>query len=281
MRVWSRGVGVVKCVSLLLAVSCACIASTSGEREACAQPRTEKNPNDQRARELFVKGDAAYAEGRYEEALAAFQESYELSGRALLLLSITNAYERLGRYAEAAASLEKYLASGKVKDRDTAQKRLANLKKRVEDQERDVKQEEERRRREEEERRRREQGGPPPPPPPPPEKTTPILPWALIGGGGVVLTTGVVFGVLALGARSDAKAGCTDASAGHLCDAGARSALDKEKTFGIVADVGIIAGLVLGGVGAWFLLRPESSTSPRVQVNAQRAGAGVNVVGAF
>ena len=53
-----------------------------GEMAASAQPKnaSEKAVFDVRARELFQKGDTAYAEGRYEEALAVFQEAYELSG---------------------------------------------------------------------------------------------------------------------------------------------------------------------------------------------------------
>src|SRR5689334_19842947 len=101
---------------------------------AYAQVKTEKAANDTRARELFQKGDTAYAEGRYEEALAAFQEAYDLSGRAQLLFNVSNALERLGRYQEAVDALEKYLSSGKAKDRDVVQKRLANLKKRVDEQ---------------------------------------------------------------------------------------------------------------------------------------------------
>src|SRR5687768_8855562 len=100
--------------------------------DAYAQVKTEKAASDQRARELFQKGDTAYAEGRYEEALAAFQEAYDLSGRAQLLFNVSNALERLGRYQDAVDALEKYLSSGKAKDRDIVQKRLANLKKRVE-----------------------------------------------------------------------------------------------------------------------------------------------------
>ena len=58
------------------------------EREAQAQPSKttpEKAAADVRARELFQKGDTAYAEGRYEEANAAFQEAYDLSGRPQFL----------------------------------------------------------------------------------------------------------------------------------------------------------------------------------------------------
>src|SRR5438105_2670 len=162
--------------SLVLVVSFAPCAWTS---HADAQTKPERA--DQRARELFVKGDAAYAEARYEDALAAFQDAYELSGRPQLLFNIANALERLGRLPEAVDALEKYLASGKVKDQAVVQARLTNLKKRVDEQ----KKEEERKQRDEEERKRREADArnklPPPPMPPKEEESARILPWALIG----------------------------------------------------------------------------------------------------
>ncbi len=229
-------------------------------------------PSDARARELFLKGDAAYAEARYEDALAAFQESYDLSGRPQLLFNIANALERLGRLSEAVDTLEKYLASGKVKDKAVVETRLANLKKRLDEQ----KKAEEKAAREEEEKKQREadaQKKPPPPPPPPPEEKPRILPWALVGGGGVLVVTGAVFGVLTLSARSDAKSGCTDSPGGHLCTDGARSALDREKTFGIVADVSVLAGLIAGGVGAYLLLGPNA------EVHA--TARGIDFVGSF
>ncbi len=60
---------------------------------------------DARARELYLQGDREYQAGRYEQAVAAFQEAYRLSGRPLLLFNLANAYERLGRYAEALEAL--------------------------------------------------------------------------------------------------------------------------------------------------------------------------------
>lgn len=235
------------------------------EPHAEAQPKTEKTAADIRARELFTKGDAAYAEGRYEEALAAFQEAYDLSSRPQLLFNISNALERLGRYAEALDALEKYLASGKAKDKDVVQKRIANLKKRVEEKrEADriakEKEEEERRRREEEEKRKREEAAGQRVPteggnaPPQPEKSA--LPVVLMGTGGALAVTGAVFGVLALSARSEAESGCRDAPTGNLCSAEAKSALDREQTFGIVADVGILTGVIVGAIGAYLFFKP-------------------------
>lgn len=280
--------------SILLAA-----AATFGafEPSATAQQKTEKAAADVRARELFLKGDAAYAEGRYEEALAAFSEAYDLSGRPQLLFNISNSLERLGRYQEAVDALDKYLASGKAKDRDVVQKRLANLKKRVEEQkkeqERLAKEEEEKRQREEAERKKREEaqggsgqaggnGGGAAVVVPPPKESGSITPWILIGGGGVLVATGAVFGVLTLGARSDAKNGCTDSAAGHLCDADARSALDREKTFGLVADIGIVSGIVLGGIGTYLLLT-DKPAEPKVKVGVRTlpGGGGVQVGGSF
>lgn len=265
-------------------------ACAVADAPAYAQVKTEKAANDQRARELFQKGDVAYAEGRYEEALGAFQEAYDLSGRAQLLFNVSNALERLGRYQEAVDALEKYLSSGKAKDRDVVQKRLANLKKRVEEQKKEqeklAKEEEEKRKKEEEERAKREaagggtgagtgNGSAPGPGTKEPEKPpAPVLPWILIGGGGVVFVTGAVFGVLTLGARSDAQDGCTDTQAGHLCSQDASSAIDREKTFSLVADIGMLSGLVLAGVGTYFLLTNKPA-EPHVKVGVRPGGVVV------
>lgn len=269
--------------------------------EAAPPQRTapEKAAADVRARELFQKGDVAYAEGRYEEAHAAFQEAYELSGRPQLLFNISNALERLGRYVEAVEALEKYLGSGKAKDRDVVQKRLANLKKRVDEQ---TKAEE--RAREEEEKKRAaesaeqssrpsesEPATPSTTPAPPPEKPTRILPIVLLGAGGAALVTAGVFGALTLSARSDVDAGCRTAPSGRLCNADASSAIDRDKTFGLVTDIALVSGVVLGAAGVYFLLTGDDdkasvkvgnggrARAPRIE--ARPAGAGVQVVGTF
>jgi len=261
--------------------------------EALAQVKTEKAAADQRARELFLKADAAYAEGRYEEALGAFQEAYDLSGRPQLLFNISNSLERLGRYQEAVDALEKYLSSGKAKDRDVVQKRLTNLKKRVEEQKKEqeklAKEEEEKRQREEAERKRKQaaQGdgvGRPREQPlePAPTRSAPVVPWLLLAGGTAVFATGVVFGVMTLGARSEADERCKGTPAGRLCDAEARSALDREQTFGLIADIGMVSGVLLAGIGTYLLVtdKPDEPYM-KVGVRAHPGGGGIQVGGAF
>ena len=277
----------------LVAATIAC-AVAIGVPDAHAQSRTsEKAATEIRAKELFQKGDAAYAEGRYEEALAAFQESYDISGRPQLLFNVSNALERLGRYAEAVDALEKYLASGKARDKDVVQKRLAAVKKRAEEQKREeekkAKEEEDRKKAEAEERRKAEeraaasgQASPTKPDEPKP-KPTPILPIALTVGGGVLVVTGGVFAALTLSARGEAKDGCKDGPGGTRCSADASGALDREKTFGLVADIGILSGLIVGGIGIYLLVthkpfEPKASVGqPTPRFVPRPGGGGVEV----
>lgn len=262
---------------------------------AFAQPRPDQKANaDQRARELFVKGDTAYAEGRYEEALGAFEEALELSGRPQLLFNISNALERLGRLTEAVDALEKYIASGKAHDKDVIQKRLVNLKKRVEEQKKEeakLREEEAKKQRELEEKQRAEAAAraknepsnpeSPKSSSPPPEEPSRALPIALIATGGAAVATGVVFGILALGARSDAENACS----GALCNSDARDPLDREKTFGLVADLSVLGGLALAGVGTYLFVKssgtPKARGSLPVRMVTTKGGGGVELVGTF
>lgn len=269
--------------------------------EARAQPKFEKLAAEAHAKELFAKGDAAYAEGRYEEAFAAFQEAYALSNRPQLLFNVSNALERLGRYAEAVEALEKYLASGKARERDVVQKRLVNLKRRVEDQRREqerlAREDEERKAREADERRRAEaeQGSRSSSAAATSASSSPlnqapsrVLPIVLLGTGAAALAAGGVFGLLTLSARSDVAKGCSNVSAGSLCSESVRSAIDHEKTFGLVADVALASGVVLAGIGTYVIVtsgRDEAKlrtlSSAPVRVVARPGGGGLDLVGAF
>lgn len=244
---------------------------------ATAAPKSEKAATDTRARELFQKGDKDYAEGRYDEAYKEFQEAYDLSGRAQLLFNISNALERLGRYQEAAEALEKYLSSGKVKDKDVVQKRITNLKKRVEEKKAEDDAAEKKRQEEAAAAAAKPDPVTPPPPPPPPPKPFPILPVALLGAGGVAITCAGIFGVLTLGARSDADAGCKDGAGGRLCTAPGQDASDRDKTFGLVTDIALVSGIVLAGVGAYFLFVKKGESS----VGVKATGRGAALVGTF
>lgn len=64
---------------------------------------------DQEARSLFDAGRLAFEDGRFEEALAAFERAYQLSQRSGLLYNIGTAAERLHHYDRAIEAFEQYL----------------------------------------------------------------------------------------------------------------------------------------------------------------------------
>ncbi len=281
------------------------LAQSKGDKPSSASGASG-SAADLRARELFASGDAAYAEGRYEEALAAFEEAYALSNRPQLLFNISNALERAGRYAEAASALEKYLASAKAKDRDLIQKRLANLKKREGDQKKDLahapkEKEDDGRRPVPEEHTTVEpevvrlgsaptwlwQRAPSPAvtPAPPRSDWVPIL---LFGTGSAALAAAGIFGMLTASARAEAAKECREGSAGTICSSDARAAIDRDKTFSIVTDVALLSGIVTVALGVYALAsarrgdaaRKASSAQPWHVVGKANQG-GVTFAGAF
>ena len=95
------------------------------------QPGTEAA--DARARELFQNGALLYDEGRYEDAIVAWEEAYRLSPRPLLLFNMANAMERLARWEDALAMLNRYRAFAGAEERDTLDRRMRNIERRVEE----------------------------------------------------------------------------------------------------------------------------------------------------
>ena len=87
-----------------------------------------------RARELYENGARLYEEGLYEEAIEAFEASFELSGAHALWYNIANAQERLGRFQEALDALNRYRAFAPSEERPVLERRMRNLERRIEDQ---------------------------------------------------------------------------------------------------------------------------------------------------
>jgi tetratricopeptide (TPR) repeat protein len=63
------------------------------------------------AHQAFRTGQAAFNAGRYDDALAQFRESYRLSSKPEVLLTLAQTTRKLGQYDEAITYVEKYLAS--------------------------------------------------------------------------------------------------------------------------------------------------------------------------
>src|SRR6476620_1203620 len=72
------------------------------------------------ARQAYAEGAAAYERGAYEKALEHFQNAYDLAPSPEFCCNIARCHERLGRWAEAAAAYDRYLA-GKPTVEDAVQ----------------------------------------------------------------------------------------------------------------------------------------------------------------
>jgi tetratricopeptide (TPR) repeat protein len=234
---------------------------------------------DERARELYLRGDRLYAEGSYDEAVVAFEKAYELSQRPALLYDMANALERLGRYEEALRRLQDYVPYAPEHQRGSVLKRIRSLESRAEEQ------------------RRREGAAPPPassrntPPgvdepsvPPPPEPPAPPILGYAIGGAGIAsLGLGLVFGLSASSARSDAEAQCVSNGAGTYCPKSVESLLSDADGRALVADIAFGVGLVAVGVGAYLVLThdPEAGTSTELRTAATPGGGSMSLVTTF
>ena len=74
-------------------------------------PTEPPSAQEQEARALFEAGRAAFNDGRFEDSLGYFRQSYELSGRPELLFNIGTSADRLRLNQEALDAFERYLAA--------------------------------------------------------------------------------------------------------------------------------------------------------------------------
>ena len=208
-----------------------------------------------RARELFQNGAILYEEGRYEDAIVAWEEAYRLSERPALLYNIANAEERLGLLQDAYDTLSRYRAWAKADEREALDRRIRNLERRIE-----------------------EQGAvdttvarAAATPTPTPDPATPskgggvrVLPVALIGVGAAGLGTGTVFALRASAARREAGDLCVEGATGVLCPDDAEGALDRDFVSSLVADIAFgVGGLALaGGVVTFVVGGQPTATGP-------------------
>jgi tetratricopeptide (TPR) repeat protein len=160
----------MRMVALFVVLAFVAIASASVARaQDAADPA---DANDEEARTLFREGEAAYGEGRFEEALDRFQRAYELSQRVALLYNVGLAAMNVGKDREALEAFRGYLASDQdLPNRAIVEARVVTLERRIAEQAA------------EEERLREAQSR---------TSGAPGVGWALTIAGGVLIAGGAV-----------------------------------------------------------------------------------------
>jgi hypothetical protein len=116
-------------VSVALAPALA-LAQATPARSASTSPRSAEDLA--RARVLDQQGAKAYADGRYNDAIRYFEESYRLGGPPFELWNIAKCHVRLDQPEQAAELLERYLATPTLptEERDEATQQLDSLRRR-------------------------------------------------------------------------------------------------------------------------------------------------------
>ncbi len=191
--------------------------------------------SDARARELYENGAILYEEGRYEDAIVAWEEAYRLSDRHALLYNIANAYERLGQYEEAIVALGRYRAYAPATEREVLDRRLRNIERRMLE----------------------EQGSststvtPVDPTPRPVEGSTiQALPVGLLSVGALALGTGTAMAIRSQSAGVELEVACVEG----MCPDSAQSLLDRNRRSAIIADVGFAVGTAAAATGVVVLV---------------------------
>jgi tetratricopeptide (TPR) repeat protein len=205
--------------------------------------------SDARARELYDNGSILFDEGRYQDAVVAWQEAYRLSNRPALLYNIASAQERMGHWEAAVNTLNAYRALAPAMEREMLDRRIANLERRLSEQ---------------------RQSAPPPSavaaaqpaspaptttagtstaPPPPNSGPSARAAVGLIGGGVVGVGVGTAFALRASEARADMEGVCVGTESGLLCPDNAQAAVDRDRASSWVADGSFLVGgaLLMGG----------------------------------
>jgi hypothetical protein len=248
----TRAVGVRR--GALSALGFAAVLAWSGAAAA-------DDASDDLARRHFDSGAAYLEESDYENALKAFQKSYDLSHRPEILLNIATVQERRGDLAAAISALQAYLAAAPSSDRaETTRLRIQNLQKRLD-----------------EAAAAQAPPAPLPPPPPPPQAAQPSPPppapppksepnrlpaYIAFGVGGAGLVTAVVTGIVANAKYQDAKDHCSPNCTDDQVSSG--------KTMALVSTIATGVAIVGAGVGVTLLLTSSSSSSataaPRLRI---------------
>jgi tetratricopeptide (TPR) repeat protein len=263
------------CVSVMLAL----LLTGAGAR--AEEPIAPESSSDEYARELYLRGESAYQEGNYEQAISALTRAYELSPRPALLYDLANAFERLGRYEEAASMLERYAADAPEQQREPVRKRIASLQSRAA----------ERRRMESASARLTRSSRESPTPDSQSvrvSKTAPAparspLGFIVAGAGIASIGLGVVFGISARNARGDARELCMPGGESVLCPTRTRTLLVQASHNALAANIAWGAGAAAVGAGLYLLLGADANDAQAstLRVTPLSRGAELNVVHAF
>lgn len=120
-------------LSTFVLVTVLALTHSVSAQEAAGDAAVAATPPADDARGLFLRGQTAYSQGDYEAAASLWERAYALEARVGLQYNLSQAYERLGRLAEAATALDSYVNGTSPEDErlPDARARLAAIRERI------------------------------------------------------------------------------------------------------------------------------------------------------
>jgi tetratricopeptide (TPR) repeat protein len=216
--------------------------------------------DDARAKQLFINGSDLYKEGRYEEALIAWEEAYRLSDRPRILLNMANAYERMGELNRAMDELYRFKIYAEADEREQVERRIRMLEEKI--------------------REAAVQPDPAPnidpvPNPVPEPRPKParsgggvrVAPIVLMGVGVAAIGAGAGFGLASRSAGNAAKESCTEVPDGLYCSTDAQDAIQRNRTNALIADISFAVGAVATATGVVVLATGGKKGGTQVSVS--------------
>ncbi len=242
-----------------LAVSIGASATASAQPKK-PPPPPPKDPKIAEAKKLFEDGSQAYTDGRYEEAIKAWEQSYQLSGKPLIFESIANAYERQGDKKKAREYLAKWREAAPKEEHDQLDARIKNLDARIaaaDAAEAARKEEEAKKKADKAAQDKAAQGDSK-------EKEqarASRMKLAIgVGAGGVLaVVAGVVLDVVAAGQRPDPNTACASGAGKTLCKEAAKGDIESSSTLALAGDITWIAGAAIAATGVVLFVTLPSS----------------------
>jgi tetratricopeptide (TPR) repeat protein len=234
---------------------------------AYASPVSAQGPtqaDEQAAKAHFLAGSAYYEQANYTDAVKEFTEAHRLSRRPDLLYNISVCYERLGRWDDAIAALQQYLAERPdAPDRAVIESRIANFA----------------------QRRDAERAQPPPAPPPvaapPPVVPPPARPrhvaGFVVGGVGLgLLVVALGTGVAAHLAYDDLGNKCTPMMVCNGGDVSLRNEANIGRALTLTTDVLLAVGgaTLITGI-ALFIVESRRPASAHARLLPSASGLAV------
>lgn len=232
-----------------------------GSYAAAQQDGADASAARQRARELNRQSHERYELADYQGAVELLEQAYALYPQPTLLYNMARAYGNLGRFEEAIAAYERYLASApEGDDHRVIEARIRNYRAVLEERRaRDAEARTARAAEAETQRRAALLEARTEPPPAEPD----AAPWVFAGVGAAVLIGGGVLGGLSLSER-----GAAESEPSFIP---AQAASDRAVAFAWAANGAFIVGGVLALVGViWGIVDLTSSESARTAVSVRR-----------